>query len=43
MWVSLPTVVKPEEREELANRMAEKSLDVLIEEGLLILAGINEP
>jgi hypothetical protein len=43
IWVSLPDVVKAEEREELANRMAEKSLDVLIEEGLLILAGIDEP
>ena len=32
-----------EEREHCANRMAEKSLDILLAEGLLILAGIEEP
>jgi hypothetical protein len=42
IWVSLPSNLNPEEREELANRLAEKSLDLLISEGFLILAGIEE-
>jgi hypothetical protein len=42
IWVSLPPNLNPEEREELANRLAEKSLDLLISEGFLILAGIEE-
>jgi hypothetical protein len=31
-----------EDREDLANRMAEKSLDILLEDGFLILAGIED-
>lgn len=42
IWVSLPSTLSPEEREDLANRMAEKSLDLLLTEGFLILAGIEE-
>jgi len=42
IWVSLPSNLTPEEREELANRLAEKSLDLLLAEGFLILAGIEE-
>ena len=40
--VSLPVTLAAEEREPLANRMAEKSLDILLAEGLLILAGIED-
>lgn len=43
IWVSLPSTLSAEERENLANRMAEKSLDILLAEGFLILAGIEEP
>jgi len=41
--VSLPPTLTPEEREELANRIAEKSIDVLLEEGLLIVVGVEDP
>lgn len=40
--VLLPSVLSADEQEELANRIAEKSLDILLEEGFLILAGIKE-
>ena len=43
IWVTLPSTVPEEEREHFANRMAEKSLDILLAEGLLILAGLEEP
>jgi hypothetical protein len=42
IWVSLPSNLTPEAREDLANRLAEKSLDFLLAEGFLILAGIEE-
>jgi hypothetical protein len=42
-WVSLPPNFTEEEHEEIANRLAEKSLDILLAEGFLILAGIEEP
>ncbi len=41
--VSLPSTLSEKERVDLANRIAEKSLDVLLAEGFLILAGIEEP
>jgi hypothetical protein len=43
IWISLPPTLAEEEREEIANRVAEKSLDVLLEKGFLILAGVEEP
>jgi len=43
IWISLPAMLTEEEREELANRVAEKSLDILLTEGFLILAGVEEP
>jgi hypothetical protein len=43
IWVSLPATLTAETREELATRIAEKSLDILLAEGFLILAGIEEP
>ncbi len=43
IWISLPATLIEEEREEIANRVAEKSLEILIAEGFLILAGIEEP
>jgi hypothetical protein len=43
IWVTLPATLTVDEREELANRLAEKSLDFLLTEGFLILAGIEEP
>ncbi len=42
IWISLPSTYTSEEREELANRVAEKSLDFLLEEGFLILAGVED-
>jgi hypothetical protein len=43
IWVALPSAISEEEREHIANRMAEKSLDILLAEGFLILAGLDEP
>ena len=43
IWISLPPTYTPAEREVFANHVAEKSLDFLLEEGFLILAGIEEP
>jgi hypothetical protein len=42
IWVTLPATLTVDEREELANRLAEKSLDILLADGFLILAGIEE-
>lgn len=41
IWVTLPPSLPWEEQEHFANRLAEKSLDILLEEGLLILAGVE--
>lgn len=41
IWVSLPPLTT-EKQEELANRMAEKSIDLLLEEGLLIVVGVED-
>jgi hypothetical protein len=43
IWVSFPAPLSAEGQEHLANLMAEKSLDILLTEGFLILAGIEEP
>ena len=43
IWVTLPPTLSEEEREYFANCMAEKSLDILLAEDLLILAGVEEP
>jgi len=43
IWVSLPSAISEEEREHIANQMAEKSLDILLTEGLLILDGLDDP
>lgn len=40
--VSLPATLTVEEREALANRFAEKSIDFLLTESLLIMAGVEE-
>jgi hypothetical protein len=42
IWVSLPATLTAGDREDLANRVAEKSLDILLEDGFLILAGIED-
>lgn len=41
--VFLPPTFMPDEREKLANCMAEKSIDVLLEDGLLIIVGVEDP
>ena len=43
IWVSLPSTISEESREHMANQIAEKSLDILLAEGFLVLAGIEEP
>ena len=43
IWVTLPPTLFEEERESFVNCMAEKSLDILLAEDLLILAGVEEP
>lgn len=43
IWVSLPPSFSEEQQEKLANRIAEKSIDLLLDTGFLILAGIEEP
>lgn len=40
--VSLPAPLSADEQEHFANCIAEKSVDILLTEGLLILAGIEE-
>ena len=42
IWVSLPANFTPEAREDLANHLAEKCLDLLLAEGFLILAGLED-
>ena len=42
IWVTLPPTLSEEEREDVANRMAEKSLDILLADELLILAGVED-
>jgi hypothetical protein len=42
IWVSLPSTFLEEEREHVANQIAEKSLDILLAEGFLILVGLEE-
>jgi len=42
IWVSLPANFTPQAREDLANHLAEKSLDFLLAEGFLILAGLED-
>ena len=41
IWGSLPATLTARNRGNLANRIAEKSLDILLEDGFLILAGIE--
>jgi hypothetical protein len=43
IWVSLPPSLSEDERETLANQIAEKSIDLLLDTGFLILAGIEDP
>ena len=43
IWMSLPPSLTGGQREDIANRVAEKSLDILLAAGLLILAGVEEP
>jgi len=43
IWVSLPSSLTEEEREDLANRVAQKSIDLLLSDGFLILGGVEEP
>jgi len=43
IWISLPPILPEEEREQIANRVAEKSVDLLLTEGFLVLAGVEEP
>jgi hypothetical protein len=42
IWVSLPDNFTPEAREDLANHLAEKSLDLLLADGFLILVGLED-
>ena len=41
IWISLPADLAGEQREEIANRIAEKSLDILLADGVLVLAGVE--
>jgi hypothetical protein len=43
IWVSLSSTLSDEGREQVANQIAEKSLDILLAEGFLILVGLEEP
>jgi hypothetical protein len=42
IWVSLPLTLSTEEHEDVANQIAEKSIDMLLAEGFLILVGLEE-
>ena len=43
IWVSPPPRLTEQERENLANQVAEKSIDLLLSDGFLILGGVEEP
>ena len=43
IWASLPSILSEQEQETIAYHIAEKSIDILLGEGLLILAGVEEP
>jgi hypothetical protein len=43
IWITLPATLLEEEREDIANRAAEKSINLLLEDGFLILVGVEEP
>lgn len=42
IWISLPSTLAMEEHEEMANCIAEKSIDLLLTEGVLIMAGVED-
>jgi hypothetical protein len=42
IWISLPSTLTEEERDQIANRVAEKSVEILLTEGFLVLAGVEE-
>lgn len=42
IWISLPSTLTEEEKEQIANRVAEKSIDFLLTEGVLVLAGVED-
>jgi hypothetical protein len=42
IWISLPGSLTEEERERIANRVAEYSLDLLIRAGVFVLAGVED-
>jgi len=42
IWISLPSTLTMEQQEEIANRIAEKSIDLLLTDGVLILVGVED-
>ena len=42
IWVTPPSSLSEEERENLANQIAERSIDLLLDAGFLVLAGLEE-
>ena len=43
IWVFPPDTLPEAEREQLGHEIADKSIDILLEDGILVLAGVFEP
>ena len=43
IWITAPAAMTEEQRDRLSTQVAEKSVDILLSEGFLILAGVEDP
>ena len=43
IWITAPATMTEEQRDRLSTQVAEKSVDILLSEGFLILAGVEDP
>lgn len=43
IWITAPATMTEDQRDRLSSQVAEKSVDILLSEGFLILAGVEDP
>jgi hypothetical protein len=43
IWIAAPATMTEDQRDRLSTQVAEKSVDILLSEGFLILAGVEDP
>ncbi len=43
IWITSPATMTEDQRDRLSSQVAEKSIDILLSEGFLILAGVEDP